>query len=115
MTQQLLEAYDTLFASLWDRMSMMLGRITTHNLMERALFLTANEAPLASEIILQPHALDFSSLKARVGEIPPQELRNMMNALVVNVVGVLAEQVGRAIADSIAKKAVSPGVQENER
>jgi hypothetical protein len=109
MSQQLLEAYETLFTSLWDRMATMLGRISTYSLMDRALFETGKESPLTNEIILRNQGLDFSVLKQKVNDLDSAILRDSLNSLIVNIVGLLAEQVGRTIADQIAKKAVIPG------
>jgi len=114
MPRRLLEAYESLFKSLWDRMSVMLGRFGTHSLMERALFDTSKENHLAADIVLRDDGLDFSTLEQVGHALDRDQLRDAVNRLVVNLVGVLAEQVGRTMAERIAGRGVVPGEEQRD-
>ena len=74
MSRQLLETYESLFKSLCDRISIMLGRFTTHSLMERALFDTGKEHPLVKELVLQENCLDISKLMQKADELDVQSV-----------------------------------------
>lgn len=106
---KLLEAYESLLQSLWERMALMLGRVTTRTLMERSIFETAKDFPIVNDISLSESGVDFSQLESNptLSDDHDQELKEAFNALVVNLVGVLAEQVGKRMADQIAGRMVT--------
>jgi hypothetical protein len=104
--QQLLETYESLFSALWDRMAAMLGGFTTYSLIERALFEAGKEYPLTRGLILRDNGLDFSALEQRTEAIDNVEFRTAMNTLVVDIVEILAEQIGRVMAERIVGKVV---------
>jgi len=108
MSQQLLDAYESLLQSLWDRMAQMLGRFTTYTLMERSLFITGSKYPLLNDLVLSETSLDFSQINDKADLLDDGEVKEAFNSFVVNLVTILAEQVGKAMANQIAGRTVLP-------
>ena len=94
--EEVLEIYEDLLSTLWNRILPTLGRVTVAAIMERALAMTEETYPALGRLQVTNDGVAFDQLRVRVGmgEEERGMLRDALKELVANLIDILAMLTG---------------------
>ncbi len=109
-----LEIYEDLLQTIWDRIQPTLGRVTVRAIMERTLVLTRERYPLVAHLQVSSEGLIFDALRQN-GNVEEQDLvREALDDVVANLIDILSMLTGdilvRQLMQEIERSANSPAV-----
>lgn len=102
--EEVLEIYEDLLKTIWDRIMPTLGRVTVSAIMERALVLTAEKYPLIHHLEVRAEGVSFDVLRQRLGEEEKLALRDALKELVANLIDILAMLTGDILVRQLLKE-----------
>ncbi len=102
--EEVLEIYEDLLKTIWDRIMPTLGRVTVSAIMERALVLTAEKYPLIHHLEVGAEGVSFDVLRQRLGEEEKFALRDALKELVANLIDILAMLTGDILVRQLLKE-----------
>ena len=102
--EEVLEIYEDLLSTLWNRILPTLGRVTVMAIMERALALTKETYPVLGRLQVTRDGLSFDQLRVRVGNEERDVLRNALKELVANLIDILAMLTGDILVRHLIKE-----------
>jgi hypothetical protein len=92
--EDILEIYEDLLKTIWNRIQPTLGRVTVMAIMERAVVLTKERYLLIEHLRVIPEGVDFHPLHQRVGEEDRDVIREALKELIANLIDILAMLTG---------------------
>ena len=102
--EEVLEIYEDLLKTIWDRILPTLGRVTVMAIMERALVLTKEQYPLIGHLDATPEGVSFEVLRQRLGEEERLLLREALKELIANLIDILAMLTGDILVRQLLKE-----------
>jgi hypothetical protein len=99
----LLDIYEALLTTIWNRIIPTLGRVTVVAIVERALVVTTRRYPQIRYLRLLGHGIDFSALRQHAGETSREALHESLRELVTNLVYILAMLTGDILVRQLIK------------
>ena len=102
--EEVLEIYEDLLQTLWNRILPTLGRVTVSAIVERALALTKETYPVIGRLQVTNDGLSFDQLRVRVGEEERDLLRDALKELVANLIDILAMLTGDILVRHLIKE-----------
>jgi len=102
--EEVLEIYEDLLKTIWNRIMPTLGRVTVTAIMERALVLTAEKYPLIHHLEVRVEGVSFEILRQRLGEEEKLALRDALKELVANLIDILAMLTGDILVRQLLKE-----------
>ena len=101
--EEIVDIYEDLFRTIWDRIMPTLGLVTTATIMERAIYLTRQRFEALQYLEVTDEGLDFSELRERVSEKDKGTLKEGFKDLVANLFDILAKLTGNVIVSQLEK------------
>jgi hypothetical protein len=99
----LLDIYEALLTTIWNRIIPTLGRVTVVAIVERALVVTTRRYPQIRYLRLLGHGIDFSALRQHADETSHEALHESLRELVTNLVYILAMLTGDILVRQLIK------------
>lgn len=92
--EEVLDIYEGLLQTIWNRILPTLGGVTVVAIMERAIALTKPKYPLAGYLQVKSKEVDFSKLKERVIEEKQEDIQRVLKEVVANLIDILTMLTG---------------------
>lgn len=102
--EELLDIYEELLKTIWNRIIPTLGRVTVMAIVERSLVVTTRKYPQIRYVRLLSHGFDFSLLRQHADETPREVLHEALRELVTNLVYILAMLTGDILVRQLIKE-----------
>jgi len=101
--QEIIDIYEDLFRTIWDRIMPTLGLVTTATIMERAVYLTRERFEALQYLEVTDEGLDFSELRERASGKEKGILKEGFKELVANLLDILAKLTGNVIVSQLER------------
>lgn len=101
--EEIVDIYEDLFQTIWDRIMPTLGLVTTATIMERAVYLTRERFEALQYLEVTDEGLDFSELRKRVSEKDKGILKEGFKELVANLFDILAKLTGNVLVSQLER------------
>lgn len=95
--EEIVDIYEDLFQTIWDRIMPTLGVVTTVTILERAIYRTRQQFEILEHLEVTDEGLDFSELRKRVGEKQKPVLKEGFKELVASLFDILAKLTGNVL------------------
>lgn len=92
--EEVLDIYNDLLKTIWNRILPTLGRVTVMAIMERALALTEESYSVIGYLKVTSEGISFRTLSQNVQEEDNQIIREGLKELVANLIDILAMLTG---------------------
>jgi len=102
--KEVLEIYEDLLQTIWNRILPTLGRVTVVAIVERALALTKETYPLLGHLQVTNEGLSFDVLRQRMREEEREAIRDALKELVANLIDILAMLTGDILVRQLIKE-----------
>ena len=102
--EEILEVYEDLLRTIWDRILPTLGRVTVIAIMERALVLTRDRFPVVEHLEVNRDGLLFDRLRESMRESDRSVIRDALKELVANLIDILAMLTGDILVQQLIKE-----------
>lgn len=102
--EEVLEIYDDLLRTIWNRILPTLGRVTVMAIMERTLALTSETYPLIARLKVTHEGVLFHVLRDRLGESERQVIREALKELIANLIDILAMLTGDILVKQLLQE-----------
>jgi hypothetical protein len=102
--EEVLEIYEELLQTVWDRILPTLGRVTVMAIMERAIILTKEGFPIIGRLKVSPDGLLFDELRVSVSESELAVIREALRELVADLIDILAMLTGDILVQQLIKE-----------
>ena len=102
--EEVLETYDDLLKTIWNRILPTLGRVTVIAIMERALVLTKEHYPLIGQLEVDQEGVSFTTLRQRIQEEDRQVIREALKELITNLIDILAMLTGDILVKQLLQE-----------
>lgn len=102
--EEVLEIYEELLQTIWDRILPTLGRVTVMAIMERAISLTKENFPVAAQLEVSQDGLLFGDLRDSMGESELETIREALRELVADLIDILAMLTGDILVQQLIKE-----------
>ena len=102
--EEVLEIYEDLLKTIWDRILPTLGRVTVIAIVERALVLTKERYPSIAHLEVTSNGVSFEVLPQRLGEEERMLLREALKELIANPIDILAMLTGDILVRQLLKE-----------
>ncbi|NEO78977.1 hypothetical protein [Moorena sp. SIO4G3] len=102
--EEVIDIYEDLLTTIWNRIMPTLGRVTVVSIMERSLALTAEKYPLISYIESSAEGVSFEVFRQKV---PPEQrllIREALKELVTTLIDILAILTGDILVRQLLKE-----------
>ncbi|HEY9830795.1 MAG TPA: hypothetical protein V6D26_09455 [Stenomitos sp.] len=102
--EEVLEIYEDLLQTIWNRIMPTLGRVTVTAITERALALTAEKYPLIKHLEATTEGVSFEVLRQHLGEERKPILREALKDVITNLIDILAMLTGDILVRQLLKE-----------
>jgi hypothetical protein len=102
--EEVLEIYEDLLQTIWNRIMPTLGRVTVTAIMERTLTLTAEKYPLIKHLEVTAEGVSFEVLRQRLEEEGKPVLREALKEVITNLIDILAMLTGDILVRQLLKE-----------
>ena len=102
--EEVLEIYEELLQTIWDRILPTLGRVTVMAIMERCIALTKDNFPVVERLEVSPDGLLFGDLRGSMGESELETIREALRELVADLIDILAMLTGDILVQQLIKE-----------
>jgi len=102
--EEVLEIYEDLLQTVWDRILPTLGRVTVMAIMERAVVLTKESYPIVECLEVSPDGLLFDKLRDCMNESDLETIREALRELVADLIDILAMLTGDVLVQQLIKE-----------
>lgn len=102
--EEVIEIYEDLLQTIWNRIMPTLGRVTVTAIMERALVLTAEKYPVIHHLEVRAAGVSFDVLRQRLGEEEKLAMRDALKELIANLIDILAMLTGDILVQQLLKE-----------
>jgi hypothetical protein len=100
----LIDIYEEMMVSIWEKMIPTLGIVTVAIIMERAINKTAKECPLMKSLKINEKGISFNNLKMRVSNREIEEVKQGFRELVANLCDILSKLTGSVLVDQLMEE-----------
>jgi hypothetical protein len=107
--EEILDVYEDLLMTIWNRIVPTLGRVTVMAIVERALVVTTRRYSQIRYVRLLGHGFDFSLLRQHSDEFSRESLHESLRELVTNLVYILAMLTGDILVRQLIKELEGEG------
>ena len=101
--EEIVDIYEDLFRTIWDRIMPTLGLVTTTTIMERAIYRTRQEFEALQHLKVTDNGLDFSELRERVSEKDKGTLKEGLKELIAALFDILAKLTGNVLVSQLER------------
>ncbi len=101
--ENIVDVYEDLFETIWDKITPTLGVITTRTIIDRAIRRTTEQHELVGLITVGQEGLDFSALRAKAADRDREELKDGFKNMVANLLDILAKLTGNVLVNELLK------------
>ncbi len=101
--ENIVDVYEDLFETIWEKITPTLGVITTSTIIDRAIRRTAERHELVGLITVGQEGLDFSALRAKAADRDREELKGGFKDMVANLLDILAKLTGNILVNELLK------------
>ncbi|WP_424097638.1 hypothetical protein [Moorena producens] len=102
--EEVIDIYEDLLTTIWDRIMPTLGRVTVVSIMERSLALTAEKYPLISYIESSAEGVSFEVFRQKVSPEQRLLIREALKELVTTLIDILAILTGDILVRQLLKE-----------
>jgi hypothetical protein len=102
--EEVLEIYQDLLQTIWNRIMPTLGRLTVTAIVERALVLTAEKYPLVKHLEATAEGISFEILRQNLGKEEKLILREALKEVITNLIDILAMLTGDILVRQLLKE-----------
>jgi len=102
--EEVLEIYEELLQTVWDRILPTLGRVTVMAIMERAIVLTKESYSVVERLEVASEGLSFDALRSSMSDSELQTIREALRELVANLIDILAMLTGDVLVQQLIKE-----------
>lgn len=102
--EEVLETYDDLLKTIWNRILPTLGRVTVIAIMERALVLTKERYPLIGQLEVTQDGVSFTMLRQHIQDEDRQVIREALKELITNLIDILAMLTGDILVKQLLQE-----------
>jgi hypothetical protein len=102
--EEILEIYDDLLRTIWNRILPTLGRVTVMAIMERALVLTQESYAVIGYLQVTSEGITFRVLSQNIEDEDSQVIREGLKDLVANLIDILAMLTGDILVKQLMKE-----------
>jgi hypothetical protein len=102
--EEVLEIYEELLQTVWNRILPTLGRVTVMAIMERAIILTKESYPIVERLEVTSDGLSFDSLRSSMNESELEVIREALRELVADLIDILAMLTGDILVQQLIKE-----------
>lgn len=102
--EEVLDIYEGLLQTVWERIFPILGRVTVIAIMERAIAITKQECPFIRRLRIGPKGPVFDGLHEAAAEADIAAIRDAMRELVANLIDILAMLTGDILVKQLIKE-----------
>lgn len=102
--EEVIDIYEDLLTTIWNRIMPTLGRVTVVSIMERSVALTAEKYPLIGYIKSSGEGVSFEEFREKV---PPEQrllIREALKELVTTLIDILAILTGDILVRQLLKE-----------
>ncbi len=111
--EEVLDIYEELLTTIWNRILPTLGQVTVVAIVERALVITTRTYPQIRYLQVRNHGIDFSELRQHADESAREMLREALKDLLTKLVDILAALTGDVLVRQLIKE--FEGDKDNDR
>ena len=101
--EEIVDMYEDLFQSIWDRIMPTLGLVTMATIMERAIYRARQRFEALEYLEVTDEGLDFSELRKRVSEKDKGILKEGFKELIASLFDILAKLTGNVLVSHLEK------------
>jgi hypothetical protein len=101
---EVVEIYEELLQTVWDRILPTLGRVTVMAIMERAIVLTKESFPIVESLEVTSEGLSFDALRRSMSESELEVIREALRELVADLIDILAMLTGDILVQQLIKE-----------
>jgi hypothetical protein len=101
---EVLEIYEELLQTVWNRILPTLGRVTVMAIMERSIILTKESFPFVERLEVTSEGLSFDTLRSSMNESELEVIREALRELVANLIDILAMLTGDILVQQLIKE-----------
>jgi len=101
--EEIVDMYEDLFQSIWDRIMPTLGLVTMATIMERAIYRARQRFEALEYLEVTDEGLDFSELRKRVSEKDKGILKEGFKELMAKLFDILAKLTGNVLVSQLEK------------
>lgn len=109
--EEVIETYDDLIKTIWNRILPTLGRVTVIAIMERALALTRENYPLIGQLTVGQDGISFLVLRERLQDEDREMIREALKELITNLIDILAMLTGDILVKQLLQEIESRSLQ----
>jgi hypothetical protein len=102
--EEVLEIYNDLLKTIWDRILPTLGRVTVMAIMERALVLTEETYTVIGYLQVTSEGISFRQLSQNLQEEDNHIIREGLKELVANLIDILAMLTGDILVKQLLQE-----------
>ncbi|NJN65674.1 MAG: hypothetical protein HC884_02645 [Chloroflexaceae bacterium] len=102
--EEILEIYDDLLKTIWNRILPTLGRVTVMAIMERSLVITQESYPIIGHLHVNPEGVSFRALSQRVKAEEHEAIRVGLKELIANLIDILAMLTGDILVKQLLQE-----------
>lgn len=102
--EEVLEIYNDLLKTIWNRILPTLGRVTVMAIMERALAITEETYPLIGYLQVTSEGVSFRGLSQNVKDEDTHVIREGLKELVANLIDILAMLTGDILVKQLLQE-----------
>lgn len=101
--EEIVDIYEDLFRTIWDRIMPTLGLVTTTTIIERAIYRAKQNFEALQHLEVTDEGLDFSELRKRVREKDKDILKDGFKELIANLFDILAKLTGNVLVSQLER------------
>lgn len=102
--EEVLEIYNDLLKTIWNRILPTLGRVTVMAIMERALAITEETYPLIGHLQVTSEGVSFRGLSQNVKDEDTHVIREGLKELIANLIDILAMLTGDILVKQLLQE-----------
>ncbi len=102
--EEVLETYDDLLKTIWNRIFPTLGRVTVVAIMERALVITREKYPLIGQLEVTNDGVSFTAMQQSLQDEERQMIREALKELITNLIDILAMLTGDILVKQLLQE-----------
>jgi hypothetical protein len=102
--EEVLDIYEDLLSTIWNRVVPTLGRVTVSAIMERALALTEETYPLVGHLKVTDEGVSFDALRQRMEEEEREVVREALKEVITNLIDILVMLTGDILVRQLIKE-----------
>ena len=92
--EEMLDVYDDLLATIWNRIQPTLGRVTVITIMERTLALAREKHPLVEHLQATPEGMRLDALRRQFDEQDRDDVRGALREVITTLIDILVMLTG---------------------